>query len=182
MKKLLIISIIMCFALGTYHSAHAQSVDLGIKLGANFVNLDDATGLKFKNKTGLQVGAFAAIGFNKWAIQPEILYSQQGAKTDLGSFDLDYVNVPVILKYYIVGNLLNIQVGPQFGFLTHQSLKDQIDAKDVDVSGAAGAGLDLPFGLRVDARYNFGFSDVYDYNGEKGKNGVFSIAIGYSFL
>src|SRR5699024_6712488 len=124
--------------------------------------------------------AFAAIGFNNWAIQPEVLYSQQGAKTDFGDFDLDYVTVPVMFKFYVIGHTLNIQAGPQFGFLTHQSLKDQIDAKDVDINGAVGLGLDLPLGFRLDGRYNFGFSDALENT--NGKNGVFSIAVGYTFL
>lgn len=178
MKKLAIVCMTLCFAFGTLHQAQAQSLDLGLKLGANFANLNDASG--FKNKTGLQAGAFAAIGFDHWAIQPEVLYSQQGAKTDFGDFDLDYVSVPVMLKFYLIGNVLNVQAGPQFGFLTHQSLKDQIEAKDVDVSGTVGLGVDLPFGFRLDGRYNFGFSDAL--NNDKGKNGVFSLAVGYSFL
>lgn len=180
MKKLILLGLTLFFVVGAYHNTQAQSIDLGIKVGANFSNINDAKSLDMSNKTGLVAGAFAAFGFNKWAIQPEVLYSQQGAKTDIGDFDLDYVNIPVIFKYYIIGNFLNLQVGPQFGFLTHDSFKDQVESKSFDFSGAAGAGLDLPFGLRVDARYNFGLTDISKDAG--GKNGVFSIALGYSFL
>lgn len=179
MKKVLLI-VAICFAFGTYHSAQAQEVDLGIKIGANFSNFNDAKGADLSNKTGLVAGAFAAFGFNNWAIQPEVLYSQQGAKTDLGDFDLDYINVPIMFKYYIIGHVLNLQVGPQFGFLTHDSFKDQVDNKSFDFSGSAGAGVNLPFGLRLDARYNFGLTDVSEHG--SGKNGVFTIAVGYSFL
>lgn len=178
MKKLMLLGLTLCFVVGAYHNTQAQSVDLGVKVGANFSNINDAKHMS--NKTGLVAGAFVALGFNNWAIQPEVLYSQQGAKTDIGDFDLDYVNIPVMFKYYIVGNFLNLQVGPQFGFLTHDSFKDQVDNKSFDFSGAAGAGLDLPFGLRVDARYNFGLTDIS--KDASGKNGVFSIALGYSFL
>ncbi len=174
MKKLILSVFILCFAFG----AQAQSIDLGIKVGANFAKISDAS-VDLSNKTGLLAGAFVSIGFNKWAIQPEILYSQQGAKTDLEDFDLDYVNIPIMFKYYIIGNVLNIQVGPQFGFLAHQSIKDQVDAKDYDLSGAVGAGVDLPFGLRISARYHFGFTDVAN---NIGKNNVVSVAVGYSFL
>lgn len=176
MRKLILLLVVALSAA----TIQAQSLDLGVKIGANFANLNDASGLKFKNKTGLVAGAFVTVGMSNFAIQPEILYSQEGAKTDLGDFDLDYINVPVMFKYYLVGNVLNIQAGPQFGFLTSHSLKDQIDAKDFDFSGAAGAGLDLPFGLRVDARYHFGFTKVT--NEHDGKSGVFSLALGYSFL
>jgi len=174
MKKLILGIFVSFFAF----SMQAQKIDLGVKLGANFSNMSDVSGVKLKNKTGLVAGAFVAIGTDKFAVQPELLYSQQGAKTDLGNFDLDYVNVPIMFKYYLVGNLLNVQVGPQFGFLTSQSLKDQVDTKDFDFSGAAGLGLDLPLGFRVDARYNFGLTKV----AEDSKTGVFSLAVGYSFL
>ena len=175
MKKVLLI-VAICFAFGTYHSVQAQEVDLGLKLGANFSNLNDTKNLDLSSKTGLVAGAFASIGFNKWAIQPEVLYSKEGSK----NFDMDYINVPVLVKYYFVGHFLNLQVGPQFGFLTHDSIKDQAEAKDFDLSGAAGLGLDLPLGIRLDARYNFGLTKVTeDHNGKKG---VFTVAIGYSFL
>ena len=174
MKKLFLGICLLFFAF----NVQAQKIDLGVKLGANFSNMSDVSGVKLKNKTGLVAGAFLSVGTEKFAVQPEILYSQQGAKTDLGSFDLDYINVPIMFKYYLVGNLLNVQAGPQFGFLTHQSLKDQVSTKDFDFSGAAGLGLDLPFGIRVDARYNFGLTKA----AEDAKTGVFSLALGYSFL
>lgn len=173
MKRLILVTVLTIFGMGAYQ-VQAQEIDLGIKLGANFSTINDASGLK--NKTGLQAGAFLKVGFGKYAIQPEVLYSQQGAK----SFDLDYVNVPVMFKYYIVGNILNLQAGPQFGFLTNDSLGDQIKAKSFDFSGAAGAGIDLPLGFRVDARYHFGMTDVFKE--ASGKNGYFSVALGYSFF
>lgn len=159
-------------------SATAQNFDLGIKVGANFSNIQDVSDLD--SRTGLVAGAFATFGFGNMAIQPEVLYSQQGAKNDIDKFDLDYVNIPVMLKVYPLGKALNLQVGPQFGFLTHNSFRDQIKAKSYDFSGAAGIGVDLPFGLRVDGRYNFGLTDIF--KDAKGKNGVFTISVGYSFL
>lgn len=171
MKKVILSIFVLCFA----YSVQAQSVDLGVKVGANFSNLNDASNLKYSSKTGLVAGAFVGLNFNKWGIQPEVLYSKEGGD----SFDLDYINVPIMFKYYLIGNLLNIQAGPQFGFLTSDSVEEQVKTKDFDFSGAAGLGLDLPLGFRVSARYNFGLTDVSD---EGGKNGVFTIAVGYSFL
>jgi len=117
-------------------------------------------------------------------LQPELLYSQQGAEFNAGKFDLDYVNIPVVLKLYLIQGL-NLQVGPQFGFvvnddITVQGIEGQVKTNDFDFSGVVGAGYDLPLGLRIDARYNFGLSDVIE--SESWKNGVFSLALGYSFL
>lgn len=182
MKKLILSAFILCFAFG----AQAQEVDFGIKVGANFANINDAKNIDLSSKTGLTAGIFLGLKYNKFAIQPEVLYSQQGGDSDFGGFDLDYINVPVMLKYYLIGNLLNIQAGPQFGFVVNDDFPskddagDQIKANSFDFSAAVGAGLDLPFGLSVDARYNFGVTEISDQTG--GKNGVFSIAVGYSFL
>lgn len=182
MKKL----IVAAFALLMGTTMFSQSMDLGIKAGANFANITDASGLS--NKTGFQAGAF--VGFklsDNIGLQADLLYSQQGAEFDFGKFDLDYVNVPIVLKYYLVQGL-NIQVGPQFGFIVNDdvymegiggaSIKE--NTKNTDVSGVVGAGYDFPFGIRVDARYNFGLTEVVE--GAKSKNSVVSLALGYSFL
>lgn len=174
MKKLLV-AVIALF-MGT--TVFSQSLDLGIKLGANFANISDVSDLS--SKTGFQAGAFAAVKFQKVAVQADLLYSQQGAKFKFGKFDLDYVNVPIVVKYYLIQGL-NVQAGPQFGFLVNDDVSAG-EAKDMDISGVAGLGYDLPFGIRVDARYNFGLTDVSKVAGAEGKNSVFSIALGYSFL
>lgn len=181
MKKL----IVAAFTLFLGTTAFSQSIDLGIKAGANFASITDASGLS--NKTGFHAGIFGGIKFSeKLGIQADLLYSQQGAKFDGGEFDLTYVNVPVVLKYYLFQGL-NLQAGPQFGFVVDDNVKEVFnnvaEAKKSDVSGVVGAGYDLPMGLRVDARYNFGLTEIIDGAGDvKSKNSVVSIALGYSFL
>lgn len=183
MKKL-IVAVLTLF-IGT--TAFSQELDLGVKAGVNFSKISDVDNLS--NKTGFQAGVFAGIKFtDKVGIQADLLYSQQGAEFDAGEFDLTYVNVPVVLKYYLIQGL-NVQAGPQFGFVVDDNIKtvignieNQIEAEKTDVSGVIGAGYDFPFGVRLDARYNFGLSDVSKVNGAEGKNSVFSIALGYSFL
>ncbi len=180
MKKL-IVAVITVF-IGT--TAFSQEIDLGVKAGANFANISDVDNLS--SKTGFQAGIFAGIKFtDKVGIQADLLYSQQGAKFDAGEFDLTYVNVPIVLKYYLVQGL-NIQAGPQFGFIVDDKISDVFGdiyaAEKSDVSGIVGAGYDFPFGIRLDARYNFGFTDVSKEVDGKNKNNVFSVALGYSFL
>jgi len=184
MKKLIIAAIVLF--IGT--TAFAQELDLGIKAGANFANISDASGLS--NKTGFQAGVFAGIKFtDKVGVQADVLYSQQGAEYDFGKFDLNYINVPVVLKYYLFQGL-NVQAGPQFGFILDDDIYEdafgtnsiEANAEKSDVSGIVGAGYDFPFGVRLDARYNFGLTDVSKDVDGKNKNNVFSIALGYSFL
>jgi hypothetical protein len=173
----------------------SQSIDLGVKAGINFssINLENVGS---SSVTGFQAGVFAGLKFSdKLGLQADVLYSKQGAELTVSNIleeiDLSYVNVPIVLKYYVFQGL-NIQVGPQFGFVINDNIKEilkgQVDAKSADVSGVVGLGYDLPLGLRVDARYNFGFSDVLDgivpgqtTEGDS-SNKVFSIAVGYSLL
>src|SRR5690606_35214128 len=111
---------------------------------------------------------------------------QQGAEFDFGKFDVNYINIPIVLKYYLVQGL-NVQAGPQFGFILDDDIYEmqnggpsiKANAEKSDVSGIVGAGYDFPFGIRLDARYNFGFTDVLKDG--KSKNNVFSVALGYSF-
>lgn len=183
MKKLMLSMFVVCMAFG---NLQAQEIDLGLKLGANFSKLSDVKGFSSNSQTGFVGGAFLAIKFNKLAIQPEVLYSQQGADFDIGEFNTDYINVPVMFKYDIIGSLINIQAGPQFGFIVNKDFPslsgvgEQIKTNDFDFSGAVGVGLNLPLGIRVSGRYHFGFTEVTEEMG--GKNNYFTIAVGYSFL
>jgi hypothetical protein len=180
MKRVLMIVFAVFFAINTY----SQELDFGLKAGVNFATIED-TSLSLDNRTGFHAGLFLAIKFNdRFAIQPEMLYSQQGADFDLGKFDLDYVNFPIVMKLYVV-NGLNIQFGPQFGFVVNDEISfagiaGDAEAEKFDVSGLLGVGVDMPFGLRIDARYNLGFLDVS--KDSDGKNSVFSLSLGYSFF
>ena len=163
----------------------AQGLDFGVKAGVNFANITDASGLS--NQTGFVGGVFLGATFSeKIGIQGELLYSQQGADFDLGEFDLDYINVPILLRYFLVKGL-NLQAGPQFGILVNDDARtllgeviNDIGTNNFDVSGVVGVGYDLPLGIRVSGRYQFGFNDVSDQ--VSGKNSVVTLAVGYSFL
>ena len=157
-------------------SVISQEIDLGLKAGANFASITDASNLLTSNRTGFLIGVFAGVKFSdKLGIQGDLLYSQQGANLDPKDINLNYINVPIVLKYYLVQGF-NLQAGPQFGFI----VDDNIEAESFDLAGVLGLGYDFPFGIRIEGRHNFGLTDVF--NSDKGKNSVTSIAIGYSFL
>lgn len=173
MNKVFFLLLLVLFTTKSF----SQGVDLGIKVGANFASLTDTDDVN--TRTGLNFGAFATIKFSdKIALQGDLLYSQQGAELlDIGKVDLDYINVPVVLKYYLVKKL-NIQVGPQFGFLVND---DDLNAASTDIAGVVGFGLDLPLGIRIDGRYNFGWTEIFPDVSDQ-KNNVFSLSVGWSIL
>ena len=185
MKKLMVV--LTMVVLGS--TVNAQGLDFGVKAGVNFANISDATGLDFESKTGFVGGIFVGGKFNdRFGIQADLLYSQQGAKFDIGEFNLDYVNVPIVAKIYIAQGF-HAQVGPQFGVIVNDDAQtvigeviNDIAVNDFDVSGVVGLGYDVPLGLRIEGRYNFGLSDVPDESGTSGKNSVVTLSLGYSFL
>jgi len=181
MKKLVFICV---FFLGIISSTKAQGIDLGIKVGVNFSSISDVDNVS--NRTGIVLGGFAGIKFNDhWGIQADLLYSQQGAEFQLSEIDLDYINIPIVLRYFLIGGL-NVQLGPQFGILVDDNipsaLGNSLSNNDFDLSGVVGLGYDLPFGLRAEGRFNFGLTDIIDNANTSGKNSVITLSVGYSFL
>jgi hypothetical protein len=183
MKKL----IILVFVISSVAVAQAQvQVALGLKAGANISKLDENAS---DNVTGFHAGAFALFKVAKIGIQPELLFSQQGSKVSELDLDLktSYVAIPVMVKFYLFQGL-NIQAGPQFGFLTKAELEGQDYKdfmKDSDISANVGLGWDLPFGLTVDARYNIGLTGVGDGDGvfsADTKSRILQFSIGYKIL
>lgn len=196
--------LIVCFVLLAGQQAYSQAqVAIGIKAGPNFATLDTKSSASenYKNRTGFHGGAFVLIKAAKIGVQPEVIFSQQGSKVRINSEDFEsnfsYVNIPIMLKLYTVAGI-NIQAGPQFGFVTNAEapIQDQFgvysvqDAKDrmksSDFTVALGLGWDLPFGLTIDARYNLGLSKIYEdaptNTTEDAKNQVFQFSLGYKLI
>ena len=184
----------------TITAAHAQGLDFGVKLGFNFANVDGIE--DFEQRTGLSAGFFAGARLgDKLGLQVDALYSQQGAEVGqtysdiVQDFNLDYISIPVVVKYYITENL-NIHAGPQIGILLNDETSvvgqvfDNIGTDSVDWLGTLGLGLDLPLGLRAEARYSFGLKRVVDGSVsipslpeiQEGRTRMTTLSIGYSWL
>lgn len=176
MKKTILVISLVFISVTAFSQA---SVSLGIKAGANFANTNISGS---ESITALHGGAYGLVKFANIGIQPEILFSKQGSQLTGGSeIDLDYVNIPVMLKFYLPAGL-NLQAGPQFGVLLNAEnengdIKNQL--KNSDLSAALGAGWDAPFGLQFTARYVFGLSDIDDGLGTEVKNQTFQLSVGY---
>lgn len=171
-----------------------QEVKFGPKAGVNFATLNGKDAKEADMQVGFHIGAFAEIKFNEqFAIQPEILYSTQGAQTKgtiqvmgvtanfEGGIKSSYINVPIMAKYYVIPSVA-IEAGPYVGFLmkaeaesnisamgASQELKQDIkDASNtVDFGLGVGASFNLDNGFFVGARYNLGLTKIYkDYKAE----------------
>ncbi|MOA30078.1 hypothetical protein D3C78_1511310 [compost metagenome] len=127
---------------------------------------------------------------DKFAFQPELLLSSQGFKAGELKMNTLYLNVPLMFKYNVVSGL-NLQAGPQVGFLVSAKSKFDGESEDVkdtykslDFGANLGAEYQFPMGFFLDARYTFGLANIAKVeDGESGsvKNKVFSVGLGYRF-
>ncbi len=194
MKNFLLTAV---FAVITIVSINAQS--FGAKAGVNFASLNGDE--DFDGRTSFFVGAVVEFEISEsFSLQPELLYSSQGAKSSFSEdgfdfeakYKLDYLNIPIMAKYYVTEGF-SIEAGPQVGFLLSAKAdyeedgeSDSEDIKDdlssVDFGLNFGLGYKLDSGLNFGARYNLGLSNVADSEGDIDiKNGVFQLSIGYFF-
>lgn len=195
MKKILL-SAVAVMAFGV---AQAQEIKFGAKAGLNIANLGGDAETD-GSRTGFHIGAVAEFKLTEtFSIQPELVYSMQGAKTKFGieelgmvveeDLKLDYINIPIMAKYYVMEGL-SLEAGPQIGFLMSAKFGSE-DVKDgyksIDFGLAAGVGYELPMGVFFQARYNAGLANIADTSSDEGEgdfkmtNGVFQISVGYKF-
>lgn len=187
MKKLLLFAAVTVICFSTVQS---QELRLGAKAGVNFASIGGDETDDFDGRTSFHVGALVEIPISqKFAVQPELLYSSQGAKEEYSSIPfggfgikyenklkLDYINIPIMAKYYISDGL-SIEAGPQFGILISAKAEGEVselqggevesfdqDVKDsfksLDIGFGLGAAYRLNNNIFFSARYILGINDI----------------------
>lgn len=176
--------------------ANAQTGDVkfGFKGGYNLANFGGDVEDN-KSLSGFHLGGFVEIPVSeKFAIQPEVLYSAQGVKEDGGDnvkIKNNYINIPVMAKYYATDKLA-LEAGPQFGFLVKSDTElgpVTVDTKDQFKSFDFGLGIGASYffteNIYAGARYNFGLSNILDdadaFDDYKANNQVLQVSVGYRF-
>ena len=191
MKKIMLIVILFITS-----KTFAQNYELGAKGGVNISNFTGATwdNASAKSLIGFHAGGFLSLFLgNNFAIQPEVLFSSQGAKyqdaTSSQNLKVNYINIPVMLKYRF-NNGYFIEAGPQIGFRQSElSSFGTVNGhvKSTDFSVAGGIGYQSSIGLGVGARYTAGVSKVGDFEPSNGinpdfKNGVLQLSLFYTIF
>ncbi|KUJ61824.1 hypothetical protein AR687_11450 [Flavobacteriaceae bacterium CRH] len=188
--------ILSALAVIAFGYTNAQSTRFGVKAGLNLTTFAGGNYYDANSLVGFHVGGFAEIKIiEKLAIQPEVLFSTQGAKFD-GGFDgdwdtkLNYINIPVLAKFFITKQF-TVEAGPQIGFLV-SAKEDGQDAKDfyksTDFGFNFGAGYNFTDNLSVGLRYTVGLSNIGDYETDdteeyldSPKNSVLALSLAYKF-
>jgi hypothetical protein len=176
----------LVFTVLAFANLNAQSeFRLGAKGGINFSTIGGDFTSELRGMVGFHVGGLAEIPLlKKLSLQPEILYSTQGARRDTRATDgpltetkLGYINIPVMSKYYILDGL-SVMAGPQLGILVaaknevtpsgfggngeyyEKDIKDELNSLDIGLG--IGAEYRLPFDVFFQMRYVFGLTNVND--------------------
>ena len=126
MKTTLALAVALLVSAGT---AHAQT-SFGVKAGINLANLsiDDADDtFDPENRTGFVAGVFVTVrGGGVFAFQPEVLFSQQGAKFSDGRRlrqSEDRLLPGAAARAHWTVERRGVVVGPSFGFRTARSCR-----------------------------------------------------------
>jgi hypothetical protein len=189
--------LVVCLFTTTLVSAQ---LDFGFKAGVNITKIDDRA-FKDEFKYGYHLGVFTAFGLGKkFGFQPEVLYNQQSLRIDssytntvtgvfqngLTNVKLNYLSIPLLLNYKLIGKFITLQAGPQFGILIDQNrslLQNGGDAfKKGDFSMLGGVQVKLG-PLRVNGRYVIGLNNIADLtNGTRWKSQGFQVSAGIALL
>lgn len=209
--KLFSASALMLGAVAVTNAQEASNMDSmkmswGVKGGVNFATLNGDIESP-DSRTSFHVGLLAEFPIASiFSLQAEVLYSGQGAEysvpyatgnilNPIGTRDvelqLDYINVPVLAKFYVIKGL-SLEAGPQFSFLVNDEWDTDPEgnngdspspirqtAKTFEFGVVGGLTFQTDMGLFATARYNQGISDIADDLNVQ--NSVFQIGVGYKF-
>lgn len=156
--------------------------DLGIKLGANFNQINGDYWEK-GYKTNFMGGAYFGVNGKRMGIQIEGLFSQHtyttgsgfrslyqdainpnNYKDSNGTFRVSLLQIPILLNIKLFPSV-RLQAGPQYSGIVsvtdkNDFLKDAKSLFDSGWDGVVGLNIRLPLGLNAGVRYIFGLSDI----------------------
>jgi len=180
----------------------------GIKGGVNFSNLYVSNVQNENLKVGVNAGFFAKLPIiGGISIQPELLYSNKGAKDRYQSaqgsgeyrFNLNYIETPLLLVFNLTPNF-NLNAGGYAAYLVSANVKDlhhdgsitgvvDLNADSfyrLDYGLVGGLGVDMG-NLILGARYNYGLQNIGRSGTLSGdltknsRNSVATVFIGFAF-
>lgn len=202
----------MALFLCLYQEVRSQEAHFGLKGGFNYSSIvgDLTEGLKFRFSG--HGGVFLEIDFfGNFKLQPELLYSSQGFQysTDLAAIQtngavgeendfrtnvqLNYITVPILGKFAL-NDRLDIEFGPQFGFLLNQVTKNKnldensnIERRSsisgdfqLDYGAAVGLGIKLNDYLFLSPRFYIGLRNRLNaLQGAQNYNAAIQLSLNY---
>lgn len=174
--------------------AQIATYDIGVKAGINASDFQsDRVGGDERRRAYVGGGFVEADFVGPLAVQAELLFSQKGDETELGTgtfeVKLNYIEVPVMAKLQgpLLGNAeANFYAGPAVALKVSESTEGLAPntrltgtvAKSVDVSAALGVEFGVGVGagrLIIDLRFTPGFTQIRDNAVLEANNATFEI-------
>ena len=189
MKKIVFTSLLLvAFSI----TSQAQLFKLGLKAGVNYANQNGTaitvnnTNYKTEAISNYHIGLLAEVKLGeRFSLQPEVLYSTQGAKYDAVGVandftnDIGYISIPVMAKINL-NNTFSLDFGPQASFLMSKKKDVSInDQKNLDFGAGGGLTIYITKGLFLQGRYVVGLTDISPE--AKVKNSVLQVSAGLMF-
>jgi len=180
-----------------FSTALMAQFHIGAKTGAN-INKINGKSFKDEFRYGYTLGGFMEVRLsNKFVLQPEVLFNQNSTTLDSsfkniyqGVFNasaqskvkLNYLSIPLLLNYKLIGSFLSLQAGPQFSVLMSNNktlLQNGGEAfKNGEFSMLGGVQVKLG-AIRVNGRYAVGLNNINDIdNQDKWKSESFQLSVG----
>ena len=154
---------------------YSQDLTSGVRVGYNISNLDYEPDATFDNthRNGLAIGAFIVYAFSdKTSIMPELMFSTEGGKEK--ELRADYIQMPITLRFHF--GALSVGIGPQVN-LKVWSYEDGY--RNLLLSGVGGVQYEISEYFFIDARFNYGFSNIFDDDlNVEAKNSTIQFGIG----
>lgn len=212
MKKLILCAVALISGLTVAQAqSDSKAVQLGVKGGLNSSTISGDDIGELKSRTSFNAGLVAEIPISeRISFQPEVFYSGQGFDIqendqdnifdtdDNVEYQLDYIQVPLLLKVYLVEGL-SVEAGPQFGFKIHEEIdfepnndggdieidSNDSNVKDLDTGIALGTAYKFDNGFFLSGRYTFGLTNIFEdgtaFENVDAKNNVWQFGLGFMF-
>ncbi len=180
MKKTILVTALL-FVLS--FNVQAQLLQIGVKAGLNYANFT-GTSVQTDAITSYHAGLVTEVKLlEKFAIQPELLYTTQGAtyNTVLGDVknELGYIAIPVLAKIYL-SKSFSLELGPQASFLLNEKNNfDVADPNTFEFAVDAGLSFKITKNIFVQGRYVLGLTEVSP--NADAKNSVLQLSAGLMF-
>lgn len=179
MKKFRLLSVLFLFVLAPVHS---QLLRFGVKAGLNYANFSGSD-LQTDAITSYHAGLSAQIKLGqKFSVQPEVMYSTQGAsyknlnqelKQQLG-----YVSIPLLARIHMA-KIVSLDFGPQFSYLLSKDVDFDTDINEFDFAATGGVTINLTESLFIQGRYVLGLTEIS--KNADAKNAVGQLSLGFTF-
>lgn len=197
MRKLSVLFLFMLGA-GVIHAQTTKNYTSGIKAGVNLANLKltDQPDVSTSMRINFHAGIFYNVPLSSnFSIQPEILFSGEGAKFETSNstsdITLNYLQVPVMFQFNTSSGFY-LEAGPWLGIMakgkeivTTSAAESKLDLKKQYKKTNFGAAGGLGFKMKragIYARYNLGLADLAKTTTRpETKSQVIQVGLSWSF-